>query len=148
MIGTDQSLVERHSIWSRLIDLAKTHNNQLSSIDFSLASSLFVAALPADQVTAKTLETERLERISTLIRTHSTQQKIVKRQLPMMTTRPTKNMILTKNLKIGEGVRRWRTEVGGLKYLLIKACEYVTGSTTKDVTKELLKLMSLCEKVP
>ena len=60
MIGTDQSLVERHSIWSRLIDLAKTHNNQLSSIDFSLASSLFVAALPADhQVTAKTLETER-----------------------------------------------------------------------------------------
>ncbi|CAJ1929522.1 unnamed protein product [Cylindrotheca closterium] len=58
VIGTDQSLVERHFIWSRLIDVAKTHHNQLSSVDLCLASSLFSAALPADEDTAQTVETE------------------------------------------------------------------------------------------
>ena len=36
---------------------------------------------------------------------------------------------------------RHKNGVGGLKYVLTKACEYVTGRATKDVTKELLKLL-------
>jgi hypothetical protein len=50
-------MANRPRYWSA--KFKTTHHNQLSSIDFTLASSLFVAALPSDQVTAKTLETER-----------------------------------------------------------------------------------------
>ena len=59
VIGTNQKLVERHLIWSRLIDLVKTHTNQLASNDLRFAASLFAATMPADQESAQqTLETE------------------------------------------------------------------------------------------